>query len=323
MGLVPDLRTISGEALRAVSDGAIDQLAGRFAGLPRPLLAAIGAGDLAVEHLAVLREMAREQVAGLPVDGDEVVAAAAGVAASVQHFAGELPGRLQGLAAELPGRVAALTRATGELDPAAVRSTLEAYTEAAGVIYGGLARRGDRIWSDVRSASSRPGTVVEATADRAAGTVRVATAPAPVPAERPGVTRPAAVRRSRPRATSAAAPVSVAAPAKAVPRRSAAKPATATAAAAPTRAKKAAASTAPAAPGRSGKTARAAAAAVADASPPRTPSPSRKPAPASTPAPVAVPPPRKTASRQAATKAAAPRTPAPRTTKTRGRRTPS
>ena len=41
---------------RAVSENAIEQLADRFDDLPRPLLAAIGAGDLAVEQLAALRE---------------------------------------------------------------------------------------------------------------------------------------------------------------------------------------------------------------------------------------------------------------------------
>jgi len=45
---------------RAVSDNAIEQLADRFDHLPRPLLAAIGAGDLAVEQRGVV-----------PVHGDQ------------------------------------------------------------------------------------------------------------------------------------------------------------------------------------------------------------------------------------------------------------
>lgn len=227
MGFVPDLRAVSGDALRAVSDGAIEQLAGRFDGLPRPLLAAIGAGDLAVEHLAVLRESVRKQVDGLDLDAREVVAAAAGVAASVQNFAGELPRRLQEMAAELPGRVAALTRATGDVDPGAVVSTLEAYTEAAGVIYGGLARRGDRIWSDARGASSRPGSVVDATPDRAAGTVRArGSAPTATPSSTPTPTSRRAA--AAPATRTATRRATAAAPAPATPtggRKAAATPA--------------------------------------------------------------------------------------------------
>src|SRR6478736_1131230 len=45
---------------RAVSENAIEQLADRFDDLPRPLLAAIGAGDMAVEQLAALRESLTE-----------------------------------------------------------------------------------------------------------------------------------------------------------------------------------------------------------------------------------------------------------------------
>ena len=49
--------------IRAVSESAIEQLADRFDDLPRPLLAAIGAGDLAVEQWAALRESVIEQMA--------------------------------------------------------------------------------------------------------------------------------------------------------------------------------------------------------------------------------------------------------------------
>ena len=49
--------------IRSVSDAAIEQLADRFDDLPRPLYAAIGAGDLAAEQWAAFRESLSEQVA--------------------------------------------------------------------------------------------------------------------------------------------------------------------------------------------------------------------------------------------------------------------
>ena len=48
--------------LRAVPDAVIDQVADRFGDLPRPVLAAIGAGDLALEQLVALRESLVEQL---------------------------------------------------------------------------------------------------------------------------------------------------------------------------------------------------------------------------------------------------------------------
>ncbi|MET0965151.1 MAG: hypothetical protein ABWZ02_02075, partial [Nakamurella sp.] len=57
--------------IRSVSDSAIDSIADRFNDLPRPLLAAIGAGDFAIEQLAALRESLIEQiVAGAPQPTD-------------------------------------------------------------------------------------------------------------------------------------------------------------------------------------------------------------------------------------------------------------
>ena len=45
-----------------------------------------------------------------------------------------------------------------------------------GSIYGSLADRGDKTWSKVRSASLRPGTVVDATADQPSTPAKAATA---------------------------------------------------------------------------------------------------------------------------------------------------
>ena len=58
--------------IRSVSESVIEQIADQFDDLPRPLLAAIGAGDLAVQSLAALRQSLMEQVATTTVDADGV-----------------------------------------------------------------------------------------------------------------------------------------------------------------------------------------------------------------------------------------------------------
>src|SRR6188472_2346830 len=80
--------------IRTVSDSVIDQLADRFDDLPRPLLAAIGAGDLAVEQLAALRESLLAQLtesATRPAD--------------LRSFTADLPGKAQHAAADYVGKV--------------------------------------------------------------------------------------------------------------------------------------------------------------------------------------------------------------------------
>lgn len=56
MSLVADIRGASGNL--------VEQLADRFDDLPRPLLAAIGAGDFAIEHISVLRPGVPEHFSG-------------------------------------------------------------------------------------------------------------------------------------------------------------------------------------------------------------------------------------------------------------------
>src|SRR6478736_5240808 len=77
---------------RAVSENAIEQLADRFDDLPRPLLAAIGAGDLAVEQLAALRESLLEQFAER--------SASAGVGSPGRLLTTDLPARAQRIASD-------------------------------------------------------------------------------------------------------------------------------------------------------------------------------------------------------------------------------
>ena len=89
--------------IRAVSENAIEQVADRFDDLPRPLLAAIGAGDLAVERLAALRESLRNQLPQTTVDDQDVRSLAAELPGMAQKLAADLPATAQKVAAELPG----------------------------------------------------------------------------------------------------------------------------------------------------------------------------------------------------------------------------
>jgi len=89
--------------IRAVSENAIEQVADRFDDLPRPLLAAIGAGDLAVERLAALRESLRDQLPQTTVDDQDVRSLAAELPGMAQKLAADLPATAQKVAAELPG----------------------------------------------------------------------------------------------------------------------------------------------------------------------------------------------------------------------------
>lgn len=220
--------------LRAVSENAVEQLAGRFTDLPRPLLAAIGAGDAAVERLAELREQLLDSLPGteeltkarnlddvrslageLPAKAQQV---AAGVVSNVEQYFAQAPAKAQELVSELPTKVAEFSQA---LSPETVRETLEAYTQLAGHVYGNLADRGESAWEKVIGSGLIPGTVVEPATPKPA-----AKAPAKA-AARPAAT-PRATAKSEVKAKPAAAkPAAKPAAAKAATTRSAAKPAAA------------------------------------------------------------------------------------------------
>ncbi len=162
--------------LRAVSESAVEQLAGRFSDLPRPLLAAIGAGDIAIERLAEMREMltdsigdrlptggpsrpdVRAAVSDLPTRAQKV---AADVASGIEQFAAQAPSRAQELIGALPERLAEFSTVTQSMSPLALRETVDAYTHLVGLIYANLAERGDRTWSKARTAGPKV-TVVDA-----------------------------------------------------------------------------------------------------------------------------------------------------------------
>ena len=108
--------------LRAVSENAVEQLAARFSDLPRPLLVAIGAGDMAVARFADLRESLAESlgdrvgppsvdlpdvraaVADLPSKAQRVAGVAADLPSKAQRVAADLPSKAQQVAADLPSR---------------------------------------------------------------------------------------------------------------------------------------------------------------------------------------------------------------------------
>jgi hypothetical protein len=90
--------------IRAVSEGAIEQVADRFADLPRPLLAAIGAGDVAVEQWAALRESIIEQIANGGSHGVDAVTFTTDLPARAQQVATEYAANVQQAATDYVGK---------------------------------------------------------------------------------------------------------------------------------------------------------------------------------------------------------------------------
>lgn len=162
--------------IRTVSEAAVGQVAGRFNDLPRPLLAAIGAGDMAVQRLAELREQLMANWApGVPEAGDVKHAAegakefaselpamvqkvASGVIESVEQFADQAPAKTQKFVAELPEKLGEIRES---LTQDQLRESVEAYTQLAGMLYGSLAERGDKSWTKVLAAAGVDPKVVE------------------------------------------------------------------------------------------------------------------------------------------------------------------
>ncbi len=153
--------------IRNVSDNAIEQLSTAFRGLPRPLLAAIGAGDLAVERLAVLREQLTERLGvdrGIP-SRDDVKAIASDlparaqqiandIARQVEQYAQDAPERVQRMIGELPNKASELTES---LAPDKLRSTVDGYTQLVASIYENLADRGDKVVAKARTDQGEAG----------------------------------------------------------------------------------------------------------------------------------------------------------------------
>ena len=196
-----------------VGDAAIEQLAARFPELPKPLLAAIGAGDVAVERLATLRESFVESLPGRPgagrlstpaIDPKQLQKVAADVAEHLQEFAATAPAKAAKLIEELPGKASEFAEG---LNPEHARETVEAYTQFVGMIYGNLAQRGSETVAKVKSASA-PATVVDAPSEPTRTTSKAAASKVDAPKAAPARQASAAAkaRTTHKPATAKAAP---------------------------------------------------------------------------------------------------------------------
>ncbi len=91
--------------IKAVSDNAIEQIADRFDDLPRPLLVAIGAGDMAVEQLAALRQALIEQLSEAPKGTEDIAALATDWQDRAQKTAQDWQDKAQAFALDLQKKV--------------------------------------------------------------------------------------------------------------------------------------------------------------------------------------------------------------------------
>lgn len=146
--------------LKHASQTAFDKLAGQLGDLPKPVLAAIGAGDVAIERLDRLRTAVRGRLEedlgetitvphGVP-DATEVRdfatrlpgrarKVAEGTLRHVGDLAGEVPDKAQQLVADLPARAQEFANAVSREN---LRGTVDDYTRRVADAYADLARRG-------------------------------------------------------------------------------------------------------------------------------------------------------------------------------------
>ncbi|OJV23556.1 MAG: hypothetical protein BGO26_12750 [Actinobacteria bacterium 69-20] len=188
--------------IKNVSDSAIEQLAARFGDLPKPLLAAIGAGDLAAERLAQLREQVSEKLgaAGGVPSGDDVKAFASDLPAKARKVAGDVAHQLEQLAAEVPGKAQKLVgelpakaqEFTNSLSPENLRSTVEAYTRFVAMVYGNLAERGGETVAKARPEHGESGAPEAGKEATGADDAIPGEAPAAKAAPKPAAKKPAA-----------------------------------------------------------------------------------------------------------------------------------
>lgn len=213
--------------VKNVSETVIDKLAAQFTDLPRPLLAAIGAGDMAVEQLAKLRDELTEKFGDrmdhLP-SGEEIKSfaedlpgkaqkIATDLSHQLQEFAGQVPDKAQQLIADLPAKA---QEVANSLSPDKLRSTLDAYTQMVSVVYGNLADRGGETVTKVRTeadsakpAAKKPAAAKPAAAKPAAKKPAAKKSAAAKPAakkpaaKKPSTRKPAAAKPSAAKAAAA------------------------------------------------------------------------------------------------------------------------
>lgn len=182
----------------ARAQAALEKIADRLPDLPKPVLAALGAADLAGRQLSdlvgrladrtggkattvpsrdevvdELRSTAtdlpariQQLTADLPDKVQEMVAdlpsRAKGLADQLEEFATRIPGRVQKFTEELPGRVSEMGE---QLQPDQIRQSADAYRQLIASVFSTLADRGEKTWADIRNTGPVPGSVVDAAAE--------------------------------------------------------------------------------------------------------------------------------------------------------------
>jgi hypothetical protein len=205
------------EDLRNVSEAALGKLAAQFGDLPRPLLAAIGAGDVAVERLVRLRDQlgdlwhderhtAEGDNAGAA--GDEAVTGGdeeggsrlADATRRAQHVAedvarrlgdavGEVPDKAQKLIADLPAKA---QEVANSLSRENLKETVESYTRRVADVYRELADRGGERMHEAADKSKADDAAAKERARESAAPAKAATRTAPAQAAPPAASEPVA-----------------------------------------------------------------------------------------------------------------------------------
>jgi polyhydroxyalkanoate synthesis regulator phasin len=206
--------------LTARAQAAIEKIADRLPELPKPVLAALGAADLAGRQLselvgrlgdragvkeptvpdrsevvdelrstaADLPAKVQQLAADLPERVQEMIAdlpaRAKELADQLEEFATRLPGRVQKFTDELPGRVSEVGE---QLQPDQIKQSAEAYGQLLSSVFATLAERGEKTWGEIRNSGPVPGSVVDADAGHPAPRSAAKSRPAgsPTVAERP------------------------------------------------------------------------------------------------------------------------------------------
>lgn len=205
----------------ARAQAALEKIADRLPDLPKPVLAALGAADLAGRQLSELVGRLADRTGGkattvpsrdevvdelrstatdlpariqqltadLPDRVQEMVAdlptRAKELADQLEEFATRIPGRVQKFTEELPGRVSEMGE---QLQPDQIKQSADAYRQLIASVFSTLADRGERTWADIRNTGPVPGSVVEAATEsdtprKVAAKVTAEKAGFPTPAE--------------------------------------------------------------------------------------------------------------------------------------------
>ncbi len=182
----------------ARAQAALEKIADRLPDLPKPVLAALGAADLAGRQLSELVGRLADRTGGkatmvpsrdevvdelrstatdlpariqqltadLPDKVQEMVAdlpsRAKELADQLEEFATRIPGRVQKFTEELPGRVSEMGE---QLQPDQIRQSADAYRQLIASVFSTLADRGEKTWADIRNTGPVPGSVVDAAAE--------------------------------------------------------------------------------------------------------------------------------------------------------------